>query len=70
MKQTKYHPFNWKKQASKVRKMIKQRKRKYYKRYENGDMIWWNEVQHIKGDSVKNNEMSQTKCDELINIKY
>ena len=30
-------------------KMIKQRKRKYYQCYKNGNMIWWNEVQLIKG---------------------
>jgi hypothetical protein len=57
----------WKKQASKVRKMIKQRKKKYYQRYENGDMVWWNEVRHIKGETVNNNEMSQDKCEELNN---
>jgi hypothetical protein len=55
----------WKKQASKVRKMIKKRKRKYYQRYERGDPIWWDEVKIIKGEKNKSNEMNQEKCEKL-----
>jgi len=54
----------WKKQANKIRKMIKKRKRSFFKKYTNGNPNWWKEVNELRNISNKKSIDSQT-CNKL-----
>ena len=56
----------WKVQANKVTKMIKKRKRSYYKRFTNKNTNWWDEVNQIR-EPRQTNSISEDMTIKLNN---